>query len=279
MSPLDYYSVLGVKKNATKAEIKSAYRKLAMLLHPDKHGGSKFAEKKFKDVQTAYEFLIDDAKRAAFDAENAYAENTSQNDYSAYYSMQDDYSTRDYEYGSAQYNNSGINSKGAHGLGIFIGIIIAVFLIAGAYNTHGTKYETKTDVLSPIAHELALKLDSRAFYGSDQNNDIKSYYFIPIAANELQAAKNHVSKLSSGKTIKQASASFKNSDDGVVKARSGGYKANYGVLLFVENDMISCRIGAVAGASNQTNYNYVPDRPLDTSSKKDIEDYLRKRGW
>jgi hypothetical protein len=278
VSQLDYYSVLGVEKNAAKAEIKSAYRELAMLLHPDKHGGSKAAVKRFRDVQTAYEVLIDDVKRAAYDAEN------SKNETASY----DSYSARNYEYEPPRDDNSGLRStKNTTGKGgtvkkvcFVIGVCLIVGIIAGNHNTRGNKAAAdRKDVLSALAHELALKLNSRAFYGDDQTNGIKSYYFIPIAANELQTAKNQVLKLSSRKTIKQASAAFKNTDDGVVKARGGGYKANYGVLLVVENDVIMCKIGEVTGASNQNNYNHVQDRPIDTNSKKDVEDYLRKRGW
>ncbi|KAK9167026.1 hypothetical protein Scep_002217 [Stephania cephalantha] len=62
----DYYSVLGVSRNSSKAEIKSAYRKLARSYHPDvnKDPG---AEQKFKEISNAYEVLSDDEKRSLYD--------------------------------------------------------------------------------------------------------------------------------------------------------------------------------------------------------------------
>ncbi|XVF61598.1 hypothetical protein PTKIN_Ptkin08bG0143100 [Pterospermum kingtungense] len=62
----DYYTVLGVSKNASKSEIKSAYRKLARSYHPDvnKDPG---AEQKFKEISNAYEVLSDDEKRSLYD--------------------------------------------------------------------------------------------------------------------------------------------------------------------------------------------------------------------
>jgi len=67
MSKRDYYEVLGVSKNATKDEIKKAYRKLAMQYHPDRNPGDKEAEEKFKEAAEAYDVLSDDEKRAKYD--------------------------------------------------------------------------------------------------------------------------------------------------------------------------------------------------------------------
>src|SRR5579884_3566377 len=62
----DYYEVLGVPRDATKDQIKEAYRKLALQYHPDRNK-SPGAEEKFKEISEAYAVLSDDAKRAQYD--------------------------------------------------------------------------------------------------------------------------------------------------------------------------------------------------------------------
>ena len=67
MSKRDYYEVLGVARNATDQQIKSAYRKLAMKHHPDRNPGDKVAEEQFKEAAEAYAILADEQKRSAYD--------------------------------------------------------------------------------------------------------------------------------------------------------------------------------------------------------------------
>ncbi len=67
MTKRDYYEILGVSRNASSDEIKSAYRKLAMQYHPDRNPGNKEAEEKFKECAEAYEVLSDTQKRQRYD--------------------------------------------------------------------------------------------------------------------------------------------------------------------------------------------------------------------
>lgn len=67
MSKRDYYKILDVPKSATEAEVKKAYRRLAMKYHPDRNPGDSEAEERFKEAKEAYEVLTDSSKRAAYD--------------------------------------------------------------------------------------------------------------------------------------------------------------------------------------------------------------------
>ncbi|HEX2936332.1 MAG TPA: molecular chaperone DnaJ [Bacteroidales bacterium] len=67
MAKRDFYEILEVSKNASKDEIKKAYRKQAIKFHPDKNPGDKASEEKFKEAAEAYEVLSDDDKRARYD--------------------------------------------------------------------------------------------------------------------------------------------------------------------------------------------------------------------
>ena len=67
MTKRDFYEVLGVAREATDQQIKSAYRKLAMQYHPDRNPGDKQAEEKFKEAAEAYAILADSERRALYD--------------------------------------------------------------------------------------------------------------------------------------------------------------------------------------------------------------------
>jgi molecular chaperone DnaJ len=67
MAKRDYYEILGLKRNATEQDIKSAFRKLAKESHPDRNPSDRGAEQRFKELNEAYEALKDPQKRAAYD--------------------------------------------------------------------------------------------------------------------------------------------------------------------------------------------------------------------
>ena len=67
MTKRDFYEILGVSKNSDKAEIKKAYRQMALKFHPDKNPGNVEAEDQFKEAAEAYEVLSDDDKRQRYD--------------------------------------------------------------------------------------------------------------------------------------------------------------------------------------------------------------------
>jgi len=67
MSKQDFYQTLGIAKNSTDAEIKKAYRRLAMKHHPDRNPGNATSEQKFKEAKEAYEALSDPQKRSTYD--------------------------------------------------------------------------------------------------------------------------------------------------------------------------------------------------------------------
>ena len=67
MSKRDYYEILGVSRTADEAELKSAFRKLAMKWHPDRNPGNEEAEIRFKELNEAYQTLSDPQKRGAYD--------------------------------------------------------------------------------------------------------------------------------------------------------------------------------------------------------------------
>ena len=67
MSKRDYYEVLDVSRNASEAEIKKAFKRLAMKYHPDRNPDNEEALENFKEAKEAYDILSDSQKRAAYD--------------------------------------------------------------------------------------------------------------------------------------------------------------------------------------------------------------------
>src|SRR4051812_50035514 len=67
----DYYKALGVPKDATQADVKKSYRKLARKYHPDANKGDVASEEKFKEISEAYDVLSDETKRREYDEARA----------------------------------------------------------------------------------------------------------------------------------------------------------------------------------------------------------------
>jgi len=102
----DYYKILGVDRNADEKEIKRAYRRLARKYHPDLNPGDKEAEKKFKEINEAYEVLSDPEKRKRYDelgaAWNAYGQQNTEQFWQDFYRKYGASGQRYYTAGEAQ---------------------------------------------------------------------------------------------------------------------------------------------------------------------------------
>ena len=122
---MDPYSTLEVPHTATIAEIKKAYRKMALKWHPDKNGGSLDAAEMFRKVKAAYDCLVDPIKRAAADAERKYQE---QAEAARRAKAEADRQARTRAYATPPQGRSGISPLAAmFALIAFVFIIVALF--------------------------------------------------------------------------------------------------------------------------------------------------------
>ncbi len=121
----DYYQILGVDKNASADQIKSAYRKLAMKYHPDRNQGNAEAAEKFKEINEAHEVLSDETKRKNYDM-----------------------------YGSADGNMGGFGGGFEGGFGDFSDIFSNIF--GGGFGFGGGARTARSEVGEDIQREMTL---------------------------------------------------------------------------------------------------------------------------
>ncbi len=143
MAKRDYYDVLGVNKNATPNELKSAYRKLAIKYHPDKNPGDKSAEDKFKEASEAYGVLSDKSKKENYD-----------------------------NFGHAAFENGGGGRGGFSGFGGFSGADFSDIFedFFGDFGGGGRKSSRKSSSNrgSDLRYDLSISLEE-AYLGKKQN--------------------------------------------------------------------------------------------------------------
>ena len=148
----DYYEVLGVSKDASADEIKSAYRKKAKASHPDLNKDDPNAEEKFKEIQEAYSVLSDESKRRMYDQfGHAGVGGSGANPYGGY----TDFSTTDFDFGDIFDSIFG----GSGGFGGFSGF--------GGSRNSGPKVTRGSDIL------MRMDLDfDEAIYGCEKKFDL-----------------------------------------------------------------------------------------------------------
>lgn len=153
---LDYYKILKIETIATEAEIKKAYRKLAIVYHPDKNNGSSDSEEMFKIILNAYTTLSDKQKKREYDIK-----------YKEYIYSKENQHTQtqtNYNYQNKQETNRQERNKPYinYNLIIFFIIVILIWLISRNETTTGNinadhQLEEQKDSIRPPSGELNFK--------------------------------------------------------------------------------------------------------------------------
>ena len=111
----DYYSILGIPENATYDEIKKAYRAKVKIWHPDKnHTNKKYAEERLKDLNEAYEVLINTQKRKIYDSYTSGSREKSKYDYKYYTNKENYTNTTNFSYNYKKDSNNTYKNKNAN---------------------------------------------------------------------------------------------------------------------------------------------------------------------
>ncbi|MBX2842500.1 MAG: DnaJ domain-containing protein [Flammeovirgaceae bacterium] len=159
----NYYKILGLNENSTQQEIKSAYKKLAILYHPDKTGGNKIAEEKFKLVNNAYQILSDPQQRAQYDLLRNYYQFQATTTYTDFnnstYSKS--YKNAYYQRTHNQYakNYKGYDRQKAEKEGIAIGSILIFTLLAIVGIYMAINIYLKERLIEKLAEQRKIQLE------------------------------------------------------------------------------------------------------------------------
>ncbi len=123
----DYYDVLGVSKNASKDELKKAYRKVALKFHPDRNPDDESAEAKFKEAAEAYEVLSDEQKKSRYDQYgHAGLNNQGGGNYGGFGNMEDIFSQFSDIFGGGFSNRGQQKSRGSRGSNLRIKVSLTL---------------------------------------------------------------------------------------------------------------------------------------------------------
>lgn len=161
MAKQDYYAILGVSRSASAADIKAAYRKLALKYHPDRNPNNKEAEETFKEITAAYEVLSDDKKRQQYD-----------------------------QFGAEGMNMGGGNASHMNMDDIFENIFSDLFSQGSGNTTAGSRRKKNSSGTTArrgndLQKEISITLKD-SFTGINQ--EIKVYRFIPCSTCEGRGA-------------------------------------------------------------------------------------------
>jgi curved DNA-binding protein len=165
----DYYKILGVERNASEAEIKSAFRKLALQYHPDRNPGNKDAEEKFKEINEAYEVLSDPEKRARYEQVGDSYSRWQQRGGPGNYNWND--WTRGSGSGGVQYDVGDLNDLfGSAGFSDFFQSIFGgMGGLGGAPGGRAGTYEQARRAQQPVSYQQKVEISlDEAYRGADR---------------------------------------------------------------------------------------------------------------
>ncbi len=212
----NYYQVLGVQPNATNEDIKSAYRKLAVKFHPDKNNGDKYFEERFKEIQVAYDTLIDDNLRKHYNQQLFYFyqkvyDNKQQNTYSTPKKEE----KPKQEYSSDNAKNTTNSTKQGSSLNFWyivsavcIALIVFVVIALKNYSQDKTLHnlETEDNNSGDVIETVEELYTPTEYYKQESNIPVTNYNQLENGASPLDDC------FGTGRYAGQAYIVFKNSN-------------------------------------------------------------------